>query len=107
MHIHAVVKRVGEHQNWTPVFVGTKSDPLYDERLTRDDKTDKLTQAHIMCLLDYNFSVLSRGFLVRQPGTKCAHPNSTEAYNNKVIAETIRPEIKILYGENDKCQMGI
>lgn len=44
LDIFKEVQRTGDLATWEPIFVGTKSDPPYDERLTWEGKSDKMTQ---------------------------------------------------------------
>lgn len=43
-HVFHVGKRNGRFIHWEPIFIGTHSDPLYDERLSWEGKSDKMTQ---------------------------------------------------------------
>ena len=43
-----VAKRTSPHNHWEPIFIGTKSDPLYDERLSWEGKSDKMTQVIVI-----------------------------------------------------------
>ena len=40
-------KRVGYFIHWEPIYIGTHSDPHYDERLSWEGKSDKMTQVGI------------------------------------------------------------
>ena len=42
--ITALGKRLDRFQRWEPIFIGTNSDPLYDERLSWEGRSDKMTQ---------------------------------------------------------------
>lgn len=44
LHVFHVGKRNGKFIHWEPIFIGTHSDPLYDERLSWEGKSDKMTQ---------------------------------------------------------------
>ena len=50
---------------WEPIFIGTKNDPPYDERLSWEGKRDKMTQAYLFCLLGKRFynKVVIREFM--------------------------------------------
>ena len=37
-------KRNGAYIHWEPIYIGTHSDPHYDERLSWEGKSDKMTQ---------------------------------------------------------------
>ena len=39
-----IVKRLWPYQNMEPIFIGTNSDPPYDERLSWDGRGEKMTQ---------------------------------------------------------------
>ena len=41
--IAAIGKRTGQYRSWEPIFIGTHSDPLYDERLSWEGRSDKMT----------------------------------------------------------------
>jgi N-acetyllactosaminide beta-1,3-N-acetylglucosaminyltransferase len=43
MKVFSVTKRVGD-RSWEPIFVGTKDDPVYDERLSWSGGSDKMFQ---------------------------------------------------------------
>ena len=108
MKIFVTSKRIGKFHHWEPIFIGTNNEPFYDERLNWEGKSDKMTQAHILCLLDYNFNILSNAFLVHKPGIKEikeAARKKLERENIDLIINEILPEIKVLYGEKQGCEM--
>ncbi|XP_055600371.1 beta-1,4-glucuronyltransferase 1-like isoform X2 [Uranotaenia lowii] len=108
MDILVTAQRVGDFGWWEPIYVGSKREPPYDERLSWEGKFDKMTQGYIMCLLGYNFHVLDNGFLVHKPGIKsqadAARP-AMEAKQRAFVEETIRNELNVLYGINDRCRL--
>ncbi|XP_053692553.1 beta-1,4-glucuronyltransferase 1-like [Sabethes cyaneus] len=108
MGIVASASRTGPFALWEPIFVGTKREPLYDERLSWEGKFDKMSQGYIMCVQDYKFYVLDNGFLVHKPGIKsvseAARPE-LEQKQRKFVEEVIFEELKILYGESDQCEL--
>lgn len=108
MKITSRNKRIGAFYHWEPLYVGTKDLPLYDERLNWEGKSDKMPQAHIMCLLDFNFNILSNAFLVHRPGIKTikeAKRPALENKNRRIILDQILPEIERKYGKNKNCKM--
>lgn len=108
MKIASSNKRTGVFHHWEPLYVGTKNEPLYDERLYWEGKSDKMTQAFIMCLLDYNFNILSNAFLVHRPGIKElqeARRPKLENIVKKFILKEILPEIRKKYGNNKDCEI--
>lgn len=40
-------KRNGVYVHWEPIYIGTNADPHYDERLSWEGKSDKMTQVSI------------------------------------------------------------
>jgi hypothetical protein len=44
LHVFHIGKRTGYFVHWEPIFIGTHYDPLYDERLSWEGKSDKMTQ---------------------------------------------------------------
>jgi len=76
--VSAIGKRTGQYRSWEPIFIGTHSDPLYDERLSWEGRSDKMTHALQMCLMDYEFHVLDNAFLIHKPGIKTPSNNPTK-----------------------------
>src|SRR5690349_15642033 len=70
MSVFQSVKRRGQQSFWEPFYIGTNDEPLWDERLDWEGKANKMQQAYIMCLLDYNYNVLSNAFLCHKPGIR-------------------------------------
>jgi hypothetical protein len=50
LHVFHVGKRTGKFLHWEPIYIGTHAEPLYDERLSWEGKSDKMTQvtSHII-----------------------------------------------------------
>ncbi|KAH8377686.1 hypothetical protein KR093_006629 [Drosophila rubida] len=65
-----ITKWMVKFRYWEPIYIGTKNDPLYDERLNWEGMWDKKSQTLILCLLDYAFNTLDNAFLVHKPGIK-------------------------------------
>lgn len=47
LEIFTTHSRTGEFKTWEPIYIGTKYDPFYDERLSWEGKKDKMTQVSI------------------------------------------------------------
>lgn len=47
LDIFHIGKRIGPFVHWEPIFIGTNFEPLYDERLSWEGKSDKMTQVYI------------------------------------------------------------
>lgn len=45
-------KRIGYFVHWEPIYIGTHDDPHYDERLSWEGKSDKMTQ--VCCLFFFH-----------------------------------------------------
>lgn len=45
--IFHIGKRVGYFVHWEPIYIGSHEDPHYDERLSWEGKSDKMTQVRI------------------------------------------------------------
>lgn len=105
MKVFGTTKRKNNLKGWEPIYVGTNAEPFYDERLDWEGRADKMTQAYTLCLLDYNFNVLSNAFLVHKPGLKKVKQAIRQSSGNEIhIRNEILPEIKILYGESTECK---
>uniref|UniRef100_A0A146LP98 N-acetyllactosaminide beta-1,3-N-acetylglucosaminyltransferase n=3 Tax=Lygus hesperus TaxID=30085 RepID=A0A146LP98_LYGHE len=107
LRVFHIGKRTGYFVHWEPIYIGTHSDPLYDERLSWEGKSDKMTQGYALCVLDYEFQILDNAFLVHKPGIKTLKKDPARAIaagrTNSLIRKTIFPEMKILYGSRKGC----
>ncbi|KAG0724363.1 Beta-1,4-glucuronyltransferase 1 [Chionoecetes opilio] len=107
----SVVKREFPYHRWEPIYICTKHEPFYDERLSWEGLQDKMTQMHELCLLDYNLVILDRAFLVHAPGIKRRSKKKVKdqtwrepfvAKNSKTY-DKIMEEMQTKYGNSDKC----
>ncbi|XP_069162817.1 beta-1,4-glucuronyltransferase 1-like [Procambarus clarkii] len=109
MTVFQIGKRTPPFQSWEPFFVGTNLDPLYDERLTWEGKSDKMTQAYIMCLHDYEFHVLDNAFLVHRPGIKVYRTEPARGAvvgpQNILIHNKIQHQYDVLFGSGKNCSI--
>ncbi|EDS41947.1 N-acetyl lactosaminide beta-1,3-N-acetyl glucosaminyl transferase [Culex quinquefasciatus] len=100
-------KRVGYFVHWEPIYIGTHADPHYDERLSWEGKSDKMTQGYALCVLDYDFHILDNGFLVHKPGIKVLKKDPKRAMlaakTNQLIKKIIYPELQVMYGSRKGC----
>lgn len=48
LDVFHIGKRIGAFIHWEPIFIGTNFDPMYDERLSWEGKSDKMTQVNII-----------------------------------------------------------
>lgn len=109
MEVFTVGKRENEFHHWEPIFIGTHTDPLYDERLSWEGQADKMTHGFIMCVKDYEFHVLNNAFLVHKPGVKTRNQAKSTRNDTKVrqqsqlISRKIMPELKRIFGTKKGC----
>ncbi|XP_011501737.1 PREDICTED: beta-1,4-glucuronyltransferase 1 [Ceratosolen solmsi marchali] len=107
LHVFHVGKRTGNFVHWEPIYIGTNDDPLYDERLSWEGKSDKMTQGYALCVLDYDFLIVDNAFLVHRPGIKIFkkdnYRDTLTAKTNVLIKKIIVPELKVLYGTRKGC----
>ncbi|XP_055680429.1 beta-1,4-glucuronyltransferase 1 [Lutzomyia longipalpis] len=100
-------KRVGYYLHWEPIYIGTHDDPHYDERLSWEGKSDKMTQGYALCALDYEFHILDNAFLVHKPGIKVLKKDPKRAMlaakTNQLIRKIIYPELQVMYGVRKGC----
>jgi len=109
MNVVHVGKRLRPFHHWEPIYIGTNQEPLYDERLSWEGRSDKMTQGFTMCVLDYEFHILDNAFLIHRPGIKTKkslHLNNKKvAAQNTLIRKTIFSQIKKIYGTRKGCEM--
>ncbi|KAK9875083.1 hypothetical protein WA026_005878 [Henosepilachna vigintioctopunctata] len=107
LHVFHVGKRNGKFFQWEPIFIGTHSVPLYDERLSWEGKSDKMTQGYALCVLDYDFLILDNAFLVHKPGIKIyrwdKRRDKIVAKTNSKVLPIIRKEMIVLFGSKEGC----
>ena len=110
LHVFHTGKRNPPYQHWEPIYIGTHDDPLYDERLSWEGRSDKMTQGYQLCVMDYDFNILNNAFLIHRPGIKTAKSSKTQidkvkvAAQNDFIKKIIMPELKQLYGTRKGCE---
>lgn len=108
MRIFAETTRTGKFYHWEPIYIGTQDDPHYDERLSWEGKSDKMTQGYLLCALNYKLSLLSDAFLVHRPGFKTfseAVRPKLEAQAYEIIRKEIGPELYKVYGKKEGCNL--
>jgi len=111
MNVIHVGKRLRPFQHWEPIYIGTNDEPLYDERLSWEGRSDKMAQGFKLCLLNYQFHILDNAFLIHKPGIKTKKTLHSALNKKKIDAQndllkkTIFPEIKKLYGVRKGCEM--
>ncbi|CAL8111448.1 unnamed protein product [Orchesella dallaii] len=107
LRVFHIGKRHKPYHHWEPIYIGTKFDPMYDERLSWEGRSDKMTQGYVLCVLDYEFHILDNAFLVHRPGIKrhkvIPKKNPVVAKQNAVIAKVILPELRQIYGTKPGC----
>merc|ERR1712179_131646 len=109
-HVFHIGKRNPPYQHWEPIYIGTHQDPLYDERLSWEGRSDKMTQGYQLCVLDYEFHILDNAFLIHRPGIKTINKYKDKSQNKKVvkqnhfIAQTVMKELRQIYGSRRGCE---
>ncbi|XP_033165831.1 beta-1,4-glucuronyltransferase 1 isoform X1 [Drosophila mauritiana] len=128
LHLFSKALRKWKFRAWEPFYVSDNTEPLFDERVTWEGQSNKriqvsyycsfvvsvsqcniLLQNYAMCLLDYEYHVLSPAFLVHSPGIKqTGNGDSTRLQYakemSKFIKNKIEPEYRVLFGENSACK---
>ncbi|XP_068231619.1 beta-1,4-glucuronyltransferase 1-like isoform X1 [Palaemon carinicauda] len=107
----SVVKRQSPYHRWEPIYICTKNEPLYDERLSWEGLQDKMTQMHELCLRDYHLVILDRGFLVHAPGIKRRTKSNAKdnawrepfVLKNSRVYDQIMEEMQRKFGPSEKC----
>lgn len=65
-----------------------------------------MTQAFVMCVLQYEFALLNNGFLTHRPGIKSLNQAvrpTKEIKNELLIKHQITKELIALYGTRKEC----
>lgn len=55
LSVFHIGKRTGYFVHWEPIYIGTNAEPHYDERLSWEGKSDKMTQVSSCCLYMYMY----------------------------------------------------
>ncbi|XP_066146328.1 beta-1,4-glucuronyltransferase 1-like isoform X2 [Euwallacea fornicatus] len=101
-------KREFPYQRWEPIYIGTKHEPMYFEKLSWEGFQDKMLQMLEMCLAGYKLIVLDGAFLVHWPGIKMAK-RKDEPWRLPYVKQNQKSYNKLLnnitkkYHENSKC----
>ena len=109
MRVFRVAKRYWPYDNWEPFFLGTHTDPLFDDRLTWEGRGNKMILAYQMCVLDYEFHILSNSFLIHREGIMRSSdnqrpPGAVEG-QNLLVQEHILPALNRLFGTRKGCRL--
>ncbi|XP_076059747.1 beta-1,4-glucuronyltransferase 1-like isoform X2 [Oratosquilla oratoria] len=110
MKAFSVVRRQFPYHRWEPIYISTKDEPFYDERLSWEGLQDKMTQMHEFCLRGYSLVILDRAFLVHSPGIKRKKTQKDNTWREPFVAENSRiydnvmEELEGKFGSNEKCR---
>jgi len=89
-------RREVPYHRWEPIYIGTKSEPYYNEMLSWEGLQDKMLQMLEMCLLEYEFVILDGAFLVHWPGMKKKKDKEDEQWRTPFIKSNSKEYQKIL-----------
>ncbi|EDV57896.1 beta-1,4-glucuronyltransferase 1 [Drosophila erecta] len=109
LHVFSKTLRKWKFRAWEPFYVSDNTEPLFDERVTWEGQSNKRIQNYAMCLLDYEYHVLSPAFLVHSPGIKQSSKRDATRIQyakqmTKFIQAKIEPEYRILFGDSAACR---
>eukprot|EP00095_Tigriopus_kingsejongensis_P002170 maker-scaffold1597_size34331-snap-gene-0.6 protein:Tk02170 transcript:maker-scaffold1597_size34331-snap-gene-0.6-mRNA-1 annotation:"n-acetyllactosaminide beta- -n-" len=111
MRVFQTSKRAPPYIHWEPIFIGTNAEPFYDERLSWQGQGDKMTQAYVMCVQNYDFHILSNSFLIHKPGIKSKKESHLKKEWKKVqkqkelITRIVMPQLKRIFGSRPECTL--
>ncbi|XP_064539841.1 beta-1,4-glucuronyltransferase 1-like [Drosophila montana] len=94
IRVFSVNKRIGY---WDPIYIGTKQDPGYDERLSWEGMYDKETHSYALCLMGYQFYTLDNAFLVHRPGINQGYLDAQRSKLAKHTRRKLRRQLTIEY----------
>ncbi|CAG7721303.1 unnamed protein product [Allacma fusca] len=82
-------------------------EPVFDERVTWEGQSNKRIQAYTLCLLNYDFFILRKAFLVHRPGIKVqtGRNKTTVKKMDQDIGKIIAPELRLIYGARNGCRV--
>ncbi|XP_063215644.1 beta-1,4-glucuronyltransferase 1-like [Bacillus rossius redtenbacheri] len=107
--VTSVASRQGALRYWEPVYIGTRSEPRYDERFTWEGQRDRMVQVFELCALCYEFHVLDNAFVVHKPGVKKfkkERDRSVYVHQTKEMVERIvLPELERKYPASRYCYL--
>jgi N-acetyllactosaminide beta-1,3-N-acetylglucosaminyltransferase len=101
--IFATAKREKTFNHWDPVFIGTRRDPIFDERLYWG-QADRTSQAYAMCILQYQFHILNTPFMVRNPSRVFQVENNQTGRDDKLFQNVVA-QVHAEYGTREECEM--
>ena len=114
MRVFRTVKRLNHFRSMEPMFFATRKEPLFDERLSIEGKSDKMSQGYTMCQLNYDYMFLSNAFLIHRFGKKSRKEKRLDPPRNYfpgrsglqgfLIRRQIKPQIHRLYGNISGCR---
>ncbi|XP_030763588.1 beta-1,4-glucuronyltransferase 1-like [Sitophilus oryzae] len=105
-----VTKREAPYHRWEPIYIGTKNEPLYHEKLSWEGFQDKMLQMLEMCLMNYKLVVLDGAFLVHWPGmkkVKVKHDSSRQRFKdmNQRQYNLLLKNMTARYPPNPQCRI--
>lgn len=104
-------KREGPYHRWEPIYIGTKMEPMYHERLSWEGFQDKMLQMLEMCLADYKLVILDGAFLAHWPGVKKIKSKDIESWRkpfknmNQKHYNLLLKNLTSKYPPNPQCRV--
>ncbi|KAH1019994.1 hypothetical protein HUJ04_009728 [Dendroctonus ponderosae] len=101
-------KREIPYHRWEPIYIGTRTEPIYSEKLSWEGFQDKMLQMYEMCLNGYTVVLLDGAFLVHWPGIKTAKRKDEPwrvpyVKKNQDVYNEMLEKIHRKYSKNPKC----
>ncbi|KAJ8969235.1 hypothetical protein NQ317_008121 [Molorchus minor] len=105
-------RREVPYHRWEPIYIGTKDEPFYNEKLSWEGLQDKMLQESMleMCLIGYKFVILDGAFLVHWPGIKKTKIleetwRSDFVTENTMEYKNILTQLAMKYNLNPQCKL--
>ncbi|XP_031334347.1 beta-1,4-glucuronyltransferase 1-like [Photinus pyralis] len=110
LNIFTSTKRQGKYRKWEAFYIGTHSDPIFDERFSWEGQSNKMVQGYAMCLMNYDYLVLDNAFLTHKPGVKKQRIQlikfrSMVYKTQQIIRKYVKPQLQYMFGRNDNCYL--
>lgn len=80
-------------------------EPYFDERVPYEGGYNKMIQAYMMCLMNYEFAILNNAFLIHRPGIKTYRTIPPQRNATLTMLLKAAPHLDLMFGPRDECSL--